>query len=225
MLSIIVPIYNEKNTVEQLIELVRAVPVAKEIILVDDGSFDGTREKLKPYESSRDCRVLYHERNQGKGRAIRTGIAAATGDFVIIQDADLEYNPMDYLVLLEPMMKDPNRKVVFGSRFLAGNKVTPTWHRFVNYVMTTSTNVMFGSKLTDMETCYKLFRTSFINSFDLTSDGFEIEAELTAKVLSRGENIVEVPVSYKGRWYHEGKKIGWKDALKTLYALYRFKKK
>lgn len=223
-LSVIVPIYNEKNTVEQLIELVRAVPVEKEIILVDDGSFDGTRDVIRRFETVPDCRVIYHDRNRGKGSAIRTGIAAVTGDYVIIQDADLEYNPMDYLSLLAPV-RETGRAVVFGSRFLSGKKVTPAWHRFVNYIMTLSTNMVYGSRLTDMETCYKLFKTSFIRGLSLESEGFEIEAEMTAKALNSGEEIIEVPVSYKGRWYHEGKKIGWKDAVKTLAMIFHYRLK
>ena len=222
-LSVIVPVFNEHNTIERVIELIRAVPVPKEIIVVDDGSGDGTREILKKRLATADVTLIFHEKNQGKGAAVRTGIRAAGGGAIIIQDADLEYDPMDYVPLLAAMQSSGAR-IVYGSRFLGKKKVTSSFHRFVNYFLTTLTNVLYGSHLTDMETCYKLFRSDLLKSIPLVSPGFEIEVELTAKTLLRKERIVEVPVSYKGRSFHEGKKIGWRDGVKAVGQLfcYRF---
>lgn len=221
-LSIIIPIYNEKSTIVDLVAQVQAVPVEKEIVLVDDGSSDGTREILRNYKDRSGFRVIFHEVNQGKGSAVRTGIRAATGDAVIIQDADLEYDPMDYVPLLKALGSN-GVNVVYGSRFLSKKDVTTPWHRFVNYFLTVLTNSLFGSKLTDMETCYKLFRTKTIGELPLESSGFEIEVELTVKILKKGERILEVPVSYKGRSFHEGKKIGWKDGLKAVQMLFYYR--
>ena len=223
-LSVIVPVYNEKDTIEKIVEAVLAVPIEKEIVIVDDGSIDGTRELVKKYFfNRRDFKVIFHDKNRGKGKAVETGIRAASGDAIIIQDADLEYDPMDYLKLLTALEKN-GFNVVYGSRFLEKKKVTAPWHRFVNYFLTMVTNVLFSSNLTDMETCYKLFRAPLIKKLDLRSEGFEIEVELTSKVLKLGEKIMEVPISYKGRSFHEGKKIGWKDGFKALFTLihYRF---
>ena len=224
-LSVIVPVYNEKGTVRRILALVQDVPVRKEIIVVDDGSTDGTAQLLRAEFGSKEGFVtLFHERNQGKGSAIRTGIRQARGTAVIIQDADLEYNPRDYAELLKPM-REGRASVVYGSRFLEGKRVTSGWHRFVNYFLTAFTNLLYGSHLTDMETCYKLFRTESLRRLSVESAGFEIEVELTAKTLKSGERILEVPISYKGRSFHEGKKIGWTDGLKAMSALvrYRFK--
>lgn len=225
-LSVVIPVYNEVRTLEELLNTVAAVPVDKEIVLVDDGSTDGTRDLIRTLESHyKGMRVIYHDRNYGKGRAIRTGIAAASGDALIIQDADLEYSPSDYLVLLGAM-RHSGARVVYGSRFMGKKKVTSPWHRAVNGFLTGLTNVLYGSRLTDMETCYKLFKIDFIKALPLRSDGFEIEVELTARTLLSGEKIVESPVSYHGRSYHDGKKIGWKDGVKAVVRLfrYRFKK-
>ncbi len=222
-LSVIIPVYNEKGTIRQVIETIRSVPVEKEVVIVDDGSDDGTREVIRQYFENHDgCRVIFHDKNQGKGAAVRTGIQAASGDAIVIQDADLEYNPMDYLVLLDAMLKT-GAGVVYGSRFLNKKKVTSGWHRFVNYFLTSLTNILYSAKLTDMETCYKLFRSNIIQSVCLKSKAFEIEVELTAKVLKMGERIVEVPISYKGRSFHEGKKIGWKDGVKAVLSLFRYR--
>jgi glycosyltransferase involved in cell wall biosynthesis len=222
-LSVLIPVYNEKNTLRELVEAVQAVPLKKEIILVDDGSTDGTRELIRQqFSGSEGFKVIFHEKNKGKGAAIRTGIAAATGDAVIIQDADLEYNPMDFLPLTQALEKN-SANIVFGSRFLAGKKVTSAWHRAVNYLLTALTNALYGSRLTDMETCYKLFRARTLKELPLESDGFEIEVELTAKALRAGERIIEIPVSYKGRSYHEGKKIGWRDGVKAVGCLWKYR--
>lgn len=220
-LSVIVPVYNEEKTILEIIHRIQRVAVDKEIILVEDGSTDGTREVIeREIDGQPDVRVILQERNMGKGKAIRTGIAAAQGDAVIIQDADLEYDPRDYVRLLEALERE-KVNVVYGSRFLSGRKVTQPWHRFVNYTLTVLTNILYGCKLTDMETCYKLFRRGTVQSLDLRSDGFEIEPEITARILQRRERIVEVPISYKGRSFHEGKKIGWKDGFIAIFTLLR----
>ena len=222
-LSVIVPVYNEKDTIEKILKLIQAVPVDKEIIVVDDGSVDGTQAVLRDkFSGQTGLRTIFHDKNGGKGKAIRTGIAAASGDAVIIQDADLEYDPMDYLKLLEGLEKS-GADVVYGSRFLQKKNVTASWHRFVNFFLTAVTNLLFFSSLTDMETCYKLFRAPLIKRLDLKSDGFEIEVELTAKILKLKEKISEVPISYKGRSFHEGKKIGWRDGIKALFHIFYYR--
>ena len=222
-LSVIVPVFNEKNTLQEIIQRIRRVPVDKEIIIVDDGSSDGTREIItKNFSGLEEVKIFFHKINQGKGSAVRTGIQAAQGCFVIFQDADLEYDPEDYPALLEAI-KTQNVKVVYGSRFLSKKKVTSPWHRAVNFFLTTLTNILFGSKLTDMETCYKLFQADFLKSIPLQATGFEMEVEITGKVLKRGEVIAEIPVRYQGRPFHEGKKIGWKDGLKAVYYLFRYR--
>lgn len=222
-LSVIVPVYNEQHTILKIVEAIQASLVPKEIVLVDDGSTDGTRELIRSHFSGREgFKVIFHENNQGKGRAVRTGIRAATGQAIIIQDADLEYDPSDYLILLKALEEGPE-KVVYGSRFLRKQKVTSSWHRFVNYFLTAFTNLLFGSYLTDMETCYKLFSAEALRGLTLESSGFEIEVELTAKALKSGLKIREVPISYKGRSFHEGKKIGWLDGFKAMVALVRYR--
>lgn len=221
-LSVIIPVYNEKNTVTKIIDVVRSVGVDKEIIIIDDGSTDGTREIISALRPSADLKVILHDRNYGKGRAIRTGISAATGDAVIIQDADLEYNPMDFLKLLSAM-ETSGAGVVYGSRFLGKRGVTAPLHRLVNFFLTWLTNILFSSRLTDMETCYKMMRSNIAKKLDLRSDGFEIEVELTYKILKLKEKIVEVPVSYKGRSIREGKKICWKDGVIAVWKLLRYR--
>lgn len=223
LLSVVIPVYNERNTIERVLEVVSAVPVNKEIIVIDDGSTDGTREVLRRYSGTHpQFRIVFHERNMGKGGAVRTGFAAAKGDAVVIQDADMEYNPMDYLPLLEALRSNGSN-VIFGSRFLTGKKVTAPWHRFVNFFLTFLMNLFYGSRLTDMETCYKLIKTDVLRKIRLDSDGFEMEVELTAKLLKMGEKIGEIPVSYKGRSYHEGKKIGWQDGVKAVWTILRYR--
>jgi dolichol-phosphate mannosyltransferase len=222
-LTVVVPVYNERDTLLDILKKIGEVPVLKEIILVDDGSTDGTRDIISRHLSGRDdIRVILHPHNCGKGKAVRTGIEAASGDAVIIQDADLEYDPMDYKVLLNAM-QERNAEVVFGSRFLSGKKVTSAIHRLVNFTLTWITNILFASKLTDMETCYKLFRTPVIRNLGLTSDGFEIEAEITCKLLKARILIIEVPVSYRGRGYDQGKKITWIDGVKAVWTLIKLR--
>jgi glycosyltransferase involved in cell wall biosynthesis len=221
-LSVIIPVYNEENTIEKIAEAVNAVPVPKEIIIVDDGSTDRTRQIIQERLANRQpFKIILHERNRGKGQAVRTGIAAAAGQAVIIQDADLEYDPRDYLPMLEALEKGAG--VVYGSRFLGKRRVTAWWHRGVNRFLTALANGLFSADLTDMETCYKLFRADLLKGVEIRSHSFEVEVELTAKMLKKGERIVEVPISYKGRAYHDGKKIGWRDFFRALAALVRYR--
>jgi glycosyltransferase involved in cell wall biosynthesis len=222
-LSVVIPVFNENRTIHEIVAKVSSVPVEKEIILVDDGSTDGTREIIRSEFGSRpDIVIIFHEANHGKGRAVRTGIAAATGELLIIQDADMEYDPMDYVPMVRAL-EERGSDVVFGSRFLSGKKVTSAFHRLVNGALTTATNILFGARLTDMETCYKLFRAGVIRSLSLNSDGFEVEAEITGKLLKAKVVITEVPVSYQGRNYEQGKKITWVDGIKTLWMLIQLK--
>lgn len=222
-LSVVVPVYNEAGTIERILRIIQSIPVSKEIIVIDDGSVDGTREVLKQkFSNDSAFHVIFHEKNYGKGRAIRTGIAAAAGDAVIIQDADLEYDPNDYIPLLAVLEREGS-DVVYGSRFLGKKRVTAVWHQAVNQFLTQLTNLLFGSRLTDMETCYKLFRTDFLKSLPLKTDGFEIEVELTTSVLKKYKNITEIPISYKGRAFHEGKKIGWRDGVKAVWMIFYYR--
>ena len=219
--SIIIPVYNEAATIEQIVQRVRSSPIEKEIIVVDDGSTDGTRDLLAN-EHSPDTRVVLHPRNQGKGMAIRTGLAHATGDYVLIQDADLEYDPADYELLIRPILRG-KATIVYGSRFLGEHKAMLFWHSVGNRLLTLVTNVLYDSTLTDMETCYKLFPTELIQRIPLRAQRFEFEPEITAKVLKRGYRIYEVPISYAGREMHEGKKISWRDGFPALLTLIKYR--
>jgi len=224
-LSIVIPVYNEEATIRAILDKVRTVDVGmdKEIIVVDDGSHDRTRQILKEEEAKGDIRVVYHEKNKGKGAAVRTGIANARGDFIIIQDADLEYDPQDYPKLLKPLLEG-EADVVYGSRFLSGGgEKMLSLHRIGNRFLTAITNLLYGSSLSDMETCYKVFRTKLIRAIPLHSNRFEIEPEITAKILKRGYKILEVPISYRGREFHEGKKISWKDGFGALWTLLKYR--
>ena len=205
-LSVIIPVYNEEATIQEILQQVRAVGLAYEIIIVDDGSTDRTRELLKVEENQPGTIVIYHDHNQGKGAAVRTGFDRATGDILLIQDADLEYDPRDYPVLLRPI-EEGRVKVVYGSRFLGPRKAMLFWHMLGNKALTLLTNVLYNTILSDMETCYKVFRADAIKGIPLRSRRFEFEPEITAKVLKRGHRIFEVPISYYGREYNEGKKI------------------
>jgi len=223
-LSIIVPVYNERNTVQELLRRVRAVDlgeIAKEIIIVDDGSTDGTGEILKLEEDS-STKVLRREKNRGKGAAVRAALPHATGDYVIIQDADLEYDPEDYRAMLAPVMKR-KADVVYGSRFTGEHRDMLYWHWVGNKFLSFMTNVLYNTTLSDMETCYKLFSRESLEGIEILSDRFEFEPEITAKILKKKFRIYEVPVSYAGREYEEGKKIVWMDGFKALWALLKYR--
>jgi glycosyltransferase involved in cell wall biosynthesis len=225
-LSIIIPCYNELNTIDAIIDAVNIAPYPdKEIIIVDDCSDDGTREKLKTQIelSGRVHRIFYHEINQGKGAALRTGIAAATGNLVIIQDADMEYDPNDYPRLVEPIL-NCRADVVYGSRFLGGgtHRVLYFWHRMGNGFLTLLSNMFTNLNLTDMETCYKVFRREIIQSILIEENRFGFEPEITAKVSKLKCRIYEVGISYYGRTYGEGKKIGWKDGVRALICIIKY---
>lgn len=223
-LSVVMPCYNEARTIQKMIDAVKASPVAdKEIIIVDDCSTDGTRELLKREIEPQVAKVLYHEVNRGKGAALRTGFAAATGDIVIIQDADLEYDPQEYPRMIGPILDD-KADVVFGSRFMGGlpHRVVYFWHMVGNRFLTLLSNMLTNLNLTDMETCYKAFRREVVQSLKLTEDRFGIEPEITARVAQGRYRIYEVGISYYGRTYAEGKKINWKDGVRALYAILRF---
>ncbi len=222
-LSVIMPVFNEKDTVLQVIEAVQNAPLEmeREIIVVDDGSTDGTRDLLESLDDSNIKRV-YHSHNQGKGAAVATGVRHAEGDIVIIQDADLEYSPSDYPVVLEPIVSG-KADVVYGTRFLGSHRVFMFWHYMANRFLTFVTNLLYNTMLTDMETCYKAFRIDVIRSFDLKSRSFDLEPELTAKVFKGKFKTFEVPISYNGRSYAEGKKITWRDAVVALWTLIKFR--
>lgn len=221
-LSVVVPCFNEEATIATLIDQVSASPWVAEIVVVDDGSSDRSREILAGISDPR-VTVVLHERNRGKGAALRTGFARATSEFVVVQDADLEYDPSEYGVLLEPLLDD-RADVVFGSRFLSGrpHRVLYFWHSMGNRFLTLLSNMFTDLNLTDMETCYKCFRRSVIQSIEIEEDRFGFEPEITAK-LARGKfRIYEVGISYSGRTYAEGKKIGWRDGVRAIYCIVRY---
>jgi glycosyltransferase involved in cell wall biosynthesis len=227
-LSIVIPVYNEKATVESLLAQVVAAPlpegVERELVVVDDGSSDGTLPLLRRLaeQGTLPFRLIEHERNRGKGAALRTGFAATTGDIVLIQDADLEYDPCEYPGLLKPILDD-KADVVYGSRFLGGpRRVLFFWHYVGNKLLTLMSNMFTDLNLSDMETCYKVFRGDLVRGLDLRSDRFGIEPELTAKVAKAQARIYEVPISYHGRTYAEGKKIGWRDGVSAMWAIVRY---
>jgi len=220
-LSVIIPVFDERNTVAEIIRRARQVdlPLDREIVVVDDGSTDGTRDVLSHLADS-TVRVVLHPENRGKGAAIRTGLTHITGDLVIIQDADLEYDPADWPRLLAPVFTGKAR-VVYGSRFTGERRNMLFWHWVGNRFLTLTTNVLYNTTLSDMETCYKLFDRQVLDDITLASDRFGFEPEVTAKVLRSGERIYEVPISYTGRELHEGKKITWRDGFSALGVLLR----
>jgi len=218
-LSVVMPVYNEVGTIQEIVRRVQASPYEKELIIVDDCSTDGTREHLREIADHPGVRVLYHERNRGKGAALRTGFEAAAGDIILIQDADLEYDPRDYPKLPEPIL-DGRADVVYGSRFLGGpHRVLYFWHYVGNKLLTLLSNMLTNLNLTDMETCYKAFRRDVLEGLTIRSDRFGFEPEFTAKVARRGLRIYEVPISYSGRTYAEGKKITWRDGLRAVFTI------
>lgn len=216
------PVYNEIRTIDEIVKRVQAVDVDKELVIVDDYSTDGTRDKLAEIAKAPNIKVFYHEKNKGKGAALRTGFAAVTGDIVIVQDADLEYDPKDYHVLIEPIL-DGRADVVFGSRFLGGpHRVLFFWHYVGNKFLTLLSNAFNNLNLTDMETCYKAFKSDVLKKIVLKCNRFEFEPEFTAKVAKNRFRIYEVPISYSGRGYDEGKKITWKDGVTAIITIVRF---
>ena len=233
VVSIIVPVYNERETIRDILSQVRDVELVipsasgemtldKEIIVIDDGSDDGTRDILAEEKKKGDLLLFFHRRNRGKGAAVRAGISRSTGEIVLIQDADLEYDPRDYPKLLQPIIEG-RVVVVYGSRFLGPRKAMLFWHMLGNKLLTLTTNVLYNAILSDMETCYKVLDGDLARSLDLKSNGWGIDPEITAKVLKRGHRIFEVPISYYGREYYEGKKISWRDGFTVLWTLLKYR--
>jgi glycosyltransferase involved in cell wall biosynthesis len=222
-LSIIIPVYNEVNHIREIIKRVQATKLVTEIIIVDDGSKDGTRELLHKIDGKKNVHVILHEKNQGKGAAVVTGMKAATGDILLIQDADLEYNPRDYPALLKPIQEGV-ADVVYGSRFLGGpHRVTMFWHQVANNLLTLMTNILYDSILTDMETGYKVFRREVIKDIKIKAKSFNFEPEFTAKILKRKYRIFEVAITFNPRDYSEGKKIKLHDAFEAVWALIKYR--
>lgn len=221
-LSVVIPIYNEVRTVERLLRLVREVPLSLEVIAVDDGSTDGTRDLLPGFEGTLIDTLIMHERNQGKGAALRTGFKHATGDVVVVQDADMEYDPREFPMLLAPILGG-KADAVYGSRFLGGpHRVLLFWHSIGNRVLTLLSNMFTDLNLTDMETCYKMVRRELLHTLPLSANRFGIEPELTARLAQAEARIYELPISYDGRSYADGKKIGWKDGVSALWSIVKY---
>jgi glycosyltransferase involved in cell wall biosynthesis len=222
-LSVVIPVYNEVENIREILKRVQASRLAWEIIVVDDGSQDGTRDALKRLKDKGGLRVILHDQNKGKGAAVRTGLSAARGDVILIQDADLEYNPHDYPTLLQPL-KDGIADVVYGSRFLGGpRRAVMFWHMIANQLLTFMTNILYDTILSDMETGYKVFRRQVIEGLTLRASRFDFEPEFTAKVLKRHYRIYEVPISFNPRDYSQGKKIKLQDAFEAVWTLLKYR--
>ncbi|HLA77566.1 MAG TPA: glycosyltransferase family 2 protein [Vicinamibacteria bacterium] len=222
LLTVVMPVYNEKSTLEEIVARVLAVPLRLELVAVDDASTDGTREMLERLSQERGFRLFKQERNQGKGAAVRRGIAEAQGDIVVIQDADLEYSPEEYPELVELIVKG-KADAVFGSRFIGRHRCHLFTHYLANLFLNLVTNVLYNTTMTDMETCFKAVRAELLQSLNLKSDRFGIEPEITAKLFKRGARVYEVPITYEGRDYTEGKKITWRDGFPALWTLVKYR--
>ena len=224
LLSIVIPVYNEKKTLLEIIKKIDELPneLNRELILVDDGSTDGSREILEALKSRKDTKVIFKERNTGKGDSLKVGFKNSSGDYVIVQDADLEYDPNDYLKLLETI-KNTQKTVVYGSRFTGNYQDMSTLHYYGNKFLTFFTNLLYGVWLTDMETCYKLFPGNFIRKLELKANRFDFEPEITAKIIKNKYKIIEVPINYFGRTHFEGKKITWKDGFNAIWSLIKYR--
>ncbi len=222
LLSVVMPVFNESHTVERIIGRVLSVPLRLELIVIDDGSTDDTREKLTALQLNHKFKLINNDRNMGKGFAIRCGFKEISGDVVIIQDADLEYSPEEFPRLIE-LIAQGRADVVYGSRFLGTRRVFLFWHYLGNRFLTLVTNILYNTVLSDMETCYKAMRADVVHALNLKSNGFEIEPELTAKILKRGYRVYEVPITYDGRGYDEGKKIGWWAGVEALWTLLKYR--
>jgi glycosyltransferase involved in cell wall biosynthesis len=222
LVSVVMPVFNEVATVEQIVRRVLAVPVRLELIVVDDGSTDGSRERLEVLQTELGFRLLLQPRNRGKGAALRRGFAEVAGDIVAIQDADLEYSPEELPGLMQ-LICEGRADVVYGSRFLGRHRVFLFTHYLGNRLLTIVANVLYNTMLTDMETCYKMMRTKVVRSLTVRSNGFGVEPELTAKIFKRGYRVYEVPISYDGRGYEDGKKIGWRDGVIAFWVLLRYR--
>lgn len=223
-ISVIVPVYNEINTIDEIVRRIMAVQLDKEIILVDDGSSDGTQDQIKKIaQDNNNIKMIIHNKNKGKGAALRSGFESAEGDIIIVQDADLEYDPKEYSVLLGPIL-DGRADVVYGSRFLGGpHRVLYFWHYVGNKFLTLLSNAFSNINLTDMETCYKVFKRDILDNISFKSERFGFEPEFTMKVAKKEFRIYEVPISYSGRSYSEGKKITWKDGISAIFCIVRYR--
>jgi len=225
-LSIIIPVYNEKDTIEKILQKLESVKIAgisKEIIIVDDCSSDGTKEILSKIQKKHSSyKVFYHSKNMGKGAAVRTGLKEASGDYLIVQDADLEYDPQDIVRLMDPITKG-KAEVVYGSRFTGEHRNMLFWHMVGNKFLSLVTNILYNTTLSDMEVCYKLFTKESLDGINLKQNRFGFDPEITAKVLRKNIRIYEVPISYTGREFSEGKKISWKDGFKILWVLFKYR--
>jgi glycosyltransferase involved in cell wall biosynthesis len=222
-LSVVIPVYNEKNTILEVLERVRSVNLPKEMVVVDDFSTDGTREILKSIAASEDLKIILQPKNSGKGAALRAGFGVVSGDIVVVQDADLEYDPAEYVNLIQPILAD-QADVVFGSRFLGRpQRVLLFWNSVGNRILTALSNMLTDLNLTDMETCYKVFRAEILQKITLRENRFGFEPEFTAKVSKARCRIYEVPISYSGRHHSEGKKIGWKDGVAAVYCIFKYR--